>query len=643
MTVSSAVRKAGPFAGNNAATMFPFSFKVFAKGDIKVLRANPSGAATQLTLDSDYSVQLNANQDQQPGGWVTYPRQGGDGMPLPSGYDLVLLGSLPYDQETDLTNTGGFYPQTVEDMSDRSTIQIQQLAEVTSRAIVIPEVESTSPVLPAAQARANSVVGFDATGNLTTLPLPASVGAGDLKNEEWTDGTDFTAGTSNSVTLSRAYGTKANLGAVVMQGVGQAPSSYSLNGLTLTFDAIIPLGVKKIWCTGGTTLSTEIPPAGSVATDALIDESVTGAKLAPGAAAENLSDSAITQESTGHFWTSDGARIHRFNDRLFTGTATLNDGKSTQLAGDWTFSQYAVAGVGAFAYLEHWATMAVGSPNGQPTFVAASRSSDGGGPGNGAIGISSVVVNDNASGAGSDTWNYYGTTVRDSAATGQSTIGMELDVTNMGSGVPIFPGRMFQHGLTANLWIAAGGELPSQVGNTYAFNDVSCAMGIFSNAPSGIENCQFEKGIVFGVGGVSSEVAVALPENYSISWFNDSTSGLTSSVFSSATLTDVPHIQKLQFSDFGTLFTDGQASTQFRVLNGVSNAVNYLGVQAASASQVPALMALGTDTNVDLKLVPHGAGKIWLGAFTAGTPSATGYIEVKAADGTVVQLLGRAV
>src|ERR1700709_2532707 len=127
MTVASAVRKPGPFAGNNLATTFPFSFKVFAKGDIKALRANPSGAATQLTLDSDYSVQLNANQDSQPGGWVNHPISG---TPLPSGYDLVLLGNLPYYQETDLTNTGGFYPQTVEDMSDRSTIQIQQTAEI---------------------------------------------------------------------------------------------------------------------------------------------------------------------------------------------------------------------------------------------------------------------------------------------------------------------------------------------------------------------------------------------------------------------------------------------------------------------------------------------------------------------------------
>jgi len=267
MTVTSTVRKAGPFAGNNFATVFPFGFKVFAKGDVKVLRVNTNGLSVPLVLDSDYSVQLNVNQDSTPGGWITYPIAG---APLPTGYELVILGDLAYDQETDITNQGGFYPNVIEDMVDRTVIQIQQLDEIASRAIVIPESESAPTTLPIASARANTVIGFDAAGGMTTLPLPASVGAGDLKNEEWTDGTDFTAGTSTSVVLSRVYGTKANLGAVMMQGVGQAPSTYSLNNTTLQFNAVIPLGVSKIWCVGGTTLSTELPPAGSVGDTQLV-------------------------------------------------------------------------------------------------------------------------------------------------------------------------------------------------------------------------------------------------------------------------------------------------------------------------------------------------------------------------------------
>jgi len=262
MTISSLTRKAGPFAGNNIATTFPFSFKVFSKGDVKVLLVNAAGVSTLLALDSDYSVQLNANQNSAPGGWITYPVSG---TPLAIGYGLVALGDLPYDQGTDITNGGGFYPNVIEDMADRSTIQIQQLAEISSRAIVVSEAESVSPVLPNAGARANSVLGFDQAGNVELFGITPAVGAGDLKNESWTAGTDFIAGTSTSVLLSRAYGTKANLGTVVMAGIAQDPASYSLvGGTTLQFDSAIPADVNRIWCVGGTTLSVYVPAQGSV-------------------------------------------------------------------------------------------------------------------------------------------------------------------------------------------------------------------------------------------------------------------------------------------------------------------------------------------------------------------------------------------
>lgn len=276
MTVSSTTRKAGPFPGNAGTTVFPFGFKVFDKTDVKALLVNATGASTTLVLDSDYSVALAADQDTSPGGSITYPISGD---PLPAGYSIVLLGDLPYDQETTISNSGGFYPSVLEDMSDRSTIQIQQLAEITSRAIVVPESESTSPTLPNAAARANSVLGFDASGNVEAIPLPASIGAGNLKNESWTAGTDYVAGTSMSVALSQAYGTKANLGTVVMAGIPQDPATYSLSGLVLTFldgngaPTVIPVGINRIWCYGGTTLSTNVTPDGSV----------TDIKVAPGA------------------------------------------------------------------------------------------------------------------------------------------------------------------------------------------------------------------------------------------------------------------------------------------------------------------------------------------------------------------------
>lgn len=155
MTISSSLRRAGPYNGNDSATAFPFEFKVFAKSDVLVTLTNVAGIESTLVLDSDYTVTLSSDQDSQPGGTVNYPVSG---LPLPEGYKLTLSGNLPYSQPTDIQNSGGFYPQVVEDALDRLTIQTQQLAEEMIRAIKVGVSDSISPdeLLAAVLARADA-------------------------------------------------------------------------------------------------------------------------------------------------------------------------------------------------------------------------------------------------------------------------------------------------------------------------------------------------------------------------------------------------------------------------------------------------------------------------------------------------------
>ncbi|KVW93337.1 hypothetical protein [Thiobacillus denitrificans] len=68
MTISSTTRKAGPFDGNNVLDAFPFAFKVFADSDVVVVKTDPDDIETTLTLTTDYTVSLNADQDTSPGG-----------------------------------------------------------------------------------------------------------------------------------------------------------------------------------------------------------------------------------------------------------------------------------------------------------------------------------------------------------------------------------------------------------------------------------------------------------------------------------------------------------------------------------------------------------------------------------------------
>jgi hypothetical protein len=268
LTISSTTRKAGPFIGNGVTIVFPFSFKVFAKGDVALLLIDANGTETSLTLDSDYSVSINADQTNAPGGTITYPISG---SPLPSTNKLVALGDLPIEQQTDITNSGGFYPQIIEDMLDRATIQIQQVAETVSRAIVVGASDTSTPALPSSASRANTILGFDSIGNLETMPITASVGAGDLRTDTFVGGVDYTAGVSNSVTLSRAPGSLANI-EVFFDAAYQGPENFqSLVGTVLTFTAAIPVGIQRVYVRGGSTLSIYSPSTGSV-----FDASVAG-------------------------------------------------------------------------------------------------------------------------------------------------------------------------------------------------------------------------------------------------------------------------------------------------------------------------------------------------------------------------------
>lgn len=165
MTISSTLRKAGPYIGSGAASTFPFSFKVFTKSDLKVVRLQLSTSSeTVLALTTDYTAILNPDQNSNPGGSITLV--GGN---LATGNNLVITSNVLSLQETDLTNQGGFYPEVINDALDKSIIQIQQLQDAVNRSIklsttnVIGDTEFTEN----AAARASKVLGFDSAGELT--------------------------------------------------------------------------------------------------------------------------------------------------------------------------------------------------------------------------------------------------------------------------------------------------------------------------------------------------------------------------------------------------------------------------------------------------------------------------------------------
>lgn len=123
MTISNTVRTAGPFIGNGITKVFPFTYKVFAREDVLVaLTTTTTGVESILTLDSDYFVTLNPNQDVSPGGLITMT------VAPPVGTTLAATSNVALIQKLELTNQGGFYPKAINDALDKIVINIQQIS-----------------------------------------------------------------------------------------------------------------------------------------------------------------------------------------------------------------------------------------------------------------------------------------------------------------------------------------------------------------------------------------------------------------------------------------------------------------------------------------------------------------------------------
>lgn len=168
MTVSTILRKAGPFTGNGVTTVFPFAFKVFATTDV-VATAATAGAETTLVLGVDYTVALNADQDGNPGGSITTT------LPLAVARVLVLTSAVPQTQNTLVTNSGGFFAAVFNAVFDRAVILIQQLTEVVSRSVTIPKTAAGVTSLQIQQV--NSGVLMWAADGSSIVAVPGALAA----------------------------------------------------------------------------------------------------------------------------------------------------------------------------------------------------------------------------------------------------------------------------------------------------------------------------------------------------------------------------------------------------------------------------------------------------------------------------------
>lgn len=143
--------------GNGATTSWPFNFKVLDDSHLLVQRrVYATGVVDKTYTASEMTIVRNTND-----GTVTLTET------LTDEQEIVIKRTVPYTQDTDIVNQGGFYPETVEERFDLLTMQVQQVKEETDRSMRVREGETPLTVgdIDAGEVGANVNGVFEGVAN----------------------------------------------------------------------------------------------------------------------------------------------------------------------------------------------------------------------------------------------------------------------------------------------------------------------------------------------------------------------------------------------------------------------------------------------------------------------------------------------
>jgi hypothetical protein len=236
VTVQTTSSKAGPFVGNGATRIWTTSFRIDQARDLEIYYTDPTGIETLL----DPALYTVSGLGDPNGISVTYPISA---LPLGSAEKLTLLRVVDYDQQTSLTNQGGFYPAVIERALDRIVYQCQQLAEKIGRAVLVnvSSAEDPSVAFNAISTNATIAQQSAATAVSSAVAAAASAAAISLPVQVSSGGTGATdaAAARNNLGLgsaaTRNIGTAAS-NVIQLDASGKLPAvdASALTGLPAT-------------------------------------------------------------------------------------------------------------------------------------------------------------------------------------------------------------------------------------------------------------------------------------------------------------------------------------------------------------------------------------------------------------------------
>jgi hypothetical protein len=395
-----------------------------------------------------------------------------------------------------------------------------------------------------------------------------------------------------------------------------------------------------------------------------------------------------TQVATGNRF-APAAHINRLNDRLFIGGATANDGTFPPVALDWLSVYENAQGYTNFTMLGKLCVLGDTNSGDVVGITVGNQSLNCTNAGQSIIGIESFAISNNLTLA-NQAWAFYGEAHK--RQSGAQVYGIETDVHTAFLGTLATPyrqgdtaaaqfadgagvgGASFQGSISGttltvtgytpqltfllgigNQLYGAGVPLGTTIaglgtgtgGNgTYtisanlgtitieamsASNDfaASCGVQIWNNVVPFRVGVNFGQYSISGTDGVTGVgTAIAFATGHAMQWFN-ATNAVTAQITSS--VATASNGTKVTFTD-GGLQISNLAGGQLALFQPVASSANSLQFTAAIAGANPQISAIGSDTNINLKLSAKGTGTInALTPLNAANGLRRGYAPITAA------------
>lgn len=354
-------------------------------------------------------------------------------------------------------------------------------------------------------------------------------------------------------------------------------------------------------------------------------------KLRQSKAAQDYSTFANYMDDTlNGYYAGQGGEIQRLTDRVFMGGAAWNTGQQTTLNNDWlTTFQNSIGRDGGWIQISQSAALNAEDPQGVIGFLAASQSKYITSAGLNSIGAVFMGVNNST--VLQNTYAVYTEAYRMSGATG-GAYGLEIDTINYASlyTIDAYTQNIQQ---TVGIQLAAGGELSPST----QFPS-SAAINIRNNGST------FQRGIIFGNdaltdcdGTTGTAIAIEMAKGHGIHWLK------SANVYTCAIYGDVSDPDRsttMTFDNNGVVFRNSNTSTVIcNIANIGQTSVNYPAFVPSLTGNPVQFTAQGTDSNIDIELVPKGLGLVRLGPWAINTDvPVNGYVSVKDSSGTVRKL-----